>query len=125
MNKVILIVEDDPGNMRVFRDLLQIKGYDTLEATDGRQGVDLAKENIPDLILMDIQLPVLNGLEATKILKADPSTAKIPIIGLTACAMPEDRERTLDAGCDDYLAKPTDISTFLQKVAQHARNGDA
>ena len=86
VQKVILIVEDDPKSLELFRDVLQMFGYATLEATDGGQGVELAKEKQPDLVLMDIQMPVMNGLEATKILKADPLTAGISIVALTAYA---------------------------------------
>ena len=122
MQKVILIVEDDPMSLELFRDLLEVSGYTTLEATDGRQGVELAKEKKPDLILMDIQLPVMDGLEATSILKADPATKNIPIIALTAYAMEEDEERALQAGSDGYLTKPIRIEEFLEEVAKYLGN---
>lgn len=118
MEKVILIVEDDPKSLELFRDLLQVSRYTTLEATDGRQGVELAKERKPDLILMDIHLPVMDGLETTKVLKADPATREIPIVALTASAMAGDEERALQAGCDGYITKPIDIRGFLDKVAE-------
>jgi len=122
MQKVILIVEDDPMSLELFRDLLEVSGYTTLEATDGRQGVELAKEKKPDLILMDIQLPVMDGLEATKILKVDPVTKNIPIIALTAYAMEDDEERVIQAGADGYLTKPIRIQGFLEEVAKHLGN---
>ena len=97
MGRVILIVEDDPRNLKLIRDLLQIRGYTTLEATDGKQGVDIARTKMPDLILMDIQMPVMDGFEATSTLKADPITKSIPIITLSAFAMQGDREKCMEA----------------------------
>lgn len=119
MTKRVLIVEDDPKNMTLFRDLLGVSGYETLEATDGKQGVEIARANRPDLILMDVQMPVMDGLEATKILKADPVTNDIPIVALTASAMRGDEEKTLEAGCDAYMTKPIDIKEFLRMVAEY------
>jgi two-component system cell cycle response regulator DivK len=103
MAKTILIVEDEPRNLKLLRDLLQRFGYLTLEATDGEQGVELAKASIPDLILMDIMMPKIDGLEATRMIKADTRTKHIPVIALTSFAMKGDRERTLEAGCDAYI----------------------
>lgn len=117
MPKTILIVEDDPKNLTLVRDLLQVSGYVTIEATNGRQGVALVKARQPSLILMDIQLPEMDGIEATRILKADIATQKIPIIALTSYAMKEDREKAFQVGFDDYLPKPIDIHEFLKKVA--------
>ena len=117
MSKVILIVEDEPLNMKLFRDLLQVNGYATFEAKNGKQGVEMAREKQPDLILMDIQMPDMDGLEATRILKADPVTSGIPIIALTSGAMAGDREKTVQAGCDGFMSKPIDIRDFLEKVA--------
>jgi len=119
MAKTILIVEDDPKNLTLFRDLLQVSGYKTIEAIDGKQGIELAKASKPDLILMDIQMPEMDGLEATRILKADATTSNIPVIALTAYAMEGDKERILGAGCDGYLAKPIDIKEFLKEVAEY------
>jgi CheY-like chemotaxis protein len=119
MNKVILIVEDDPKNLKLFRDLLQVHGYTVIEATDGRQGIALAKARMPDLILMDIMMSVMNGIEAIKILKADAQTQKTPIIALTSYAMQEDKDNILEAGCDDFITKPIDIKSFLKKVAEY------
>ena len=119
MGRVILIVEDDPKNLKLIRDLLQIRGYTTLEATDGKQGVDMARAKMPDLILMDIQMPVMDGFEAISILKADPVTKSIPIIALTAFAMQGDREKCMEAGCNDYITKPLDTRVFMTKVKEY------
>ena len=119
MGRVILIVEDDPKNLKLIRDLLQIKGYTTLEVTDGKQGVDMATEKMPDLILMDIQMPVMDGFEAISILKTDPVTKSIPIIALTAFAMQGDREKCMEAGCNDYITKPLDTRVFMTKVKEY------
>jgi len=115
--EIILIVEDDPKNLKLFRDILQFKGYITIEATNGQQGVALAKEHKPDLILMDMQLPVMDGIEAIKIIKHDETTKGAVIVALTAYAMPGDKERMLAAGCHDYISKPVHIPEFLKKVA--------
>ncbi len=119
MGKLILIVEDDPKSIKLTRDILTVSGYATLEATDGKQGVALARDKKPDLILMDIQLPIMDGLEAAKILKSDAETKDIPIIALTASAMKGDEEKVYDAGCEEYMTKPFEISTLLKKVAEH------
>ena len=122
MEKVILIVEDDPKNLKLFRDLIQVSGYTTLEATDGKQGVELAREKKPDLILMDIQMPVMDGFEATKLLKNDDVTKDIPIVALTAYAMQGDEEKMREAGFDGYISKPIDVSDFLKKVKEYFHN---
>ncbi len=119
MEKLVLIVEDDPRNLTLFRDLLQKFGYATIEAGNGREGVDLARSDKPNLILMDIQLPVMDGLEATRILKSDADTRSIPILALTSYAMKGDSERIMQAGCDGYLAKPVDVREFLATVARY------
>ncbi len=119
MTKVILIVEDEPKNLTLLRDLLQVSGYLTIEATNGKQGVELAKSKKPDLILMDVQMPVMDGLEATRILKADTTTGNIPILALTSYAMKGDEEKILEVGCDGYLAKPFDIQELLKQVAEY------
>ncbi len=120
MAKVVLIVDDEPKNLKLFGDLLQKFGYTIIEATDGKQGVELAKARKPDLILMDIMMPNMDGLEATRILKADASTSSIPIIALTSYAMAGDKERILQAGCDQYITKPVDIKEFLKTVAEYS-----
>lgn len=119
MTKVILIVEDEPRNLTLLRDLLQVSGYSTIEATDGEKGVELAKASKPDLILMDIQMPKMDGLEATRMLKADATTSNIPVLALSSYAMKGDEERILEAGCDGYLAKPFDIQKLLKMVAEY------
>jgi len=118
MAKLVLIVDDEPKNVTLVRDILQVKGYETNEAVDGKQGVDLAKETIPDLILMDIQMPEMDGIEATGILKTDEATKHIPILALSSYAMMGDKERILKAGCDAYMSKPLNIKEFLSKVAE-------
>ncbi len=118
MAKLILIVDDEPKNVILVRDLLQVHGYSTDEATDGKQGVDLAKANIPDLILMDIQMPEMDGIEATGILKTDDATKHIPILALSSYAMMGDKERILKAGCDAYMSKPLNIKEFLKTVVE-------
>ena len=119
MGRVILIVEDDPKNLKLIRDLLQIRGYTALEATDGKQGVEMARAKMPDLILMDIQMPVMDGFEAISILKADPVTKSTPIIALTAFAMQGDREKCMEAGYNDYITKPLDTRAFVTKVKEY------
>ncbi|MBZ0277575.1 MAG: response regulator [Anaerolineae bacterium] len=113
----ILYVEDNPQNMRLVRKILRSAGYDVLEATEGLTGVAVAAREIPDLILMDINLPDINGLEATARLKASPQLSWIPVIAVTANAMHGDRENCLAAGCDGYLAKPVMKNELLQTVA--------
>jgi CheY-like chemotaxis protein len=118
MPKRILMVEDEPKNMKLLRDLLQKFGYETIEATDGEEGVELTRKMKPDLVLMDIMMPRLDGLEATRILKADISTKNIPVVALTAFAMSGDKERALEAGCDGYITKPVDVHGLLKTVEQ-------
>ena len=117
--KVILIIEDDVQNRKLLRDLLNVKGYTTLEAINGKEGVEMAKAKKPDLILMDIQMPVMDGLKAFEILKGDPGAREIPVVALTSYAMKGDRERLLDAGFDAYMSKPIDTGEFLKKVAEY------
>jgi two-component system, cell cycle response regulator DivK len=119
MGKTILIVEDEPRNLKLLRDLLQRFGYEILEASDGEQGVKLAGEKIPDLILMYIMMPKMDGLEATRIIKADTKTKHITIIALTSYAMKGDREKTIEAGCDEYIAKPIDIKEVLKAIEHY------
>jgi two-component system cell cycle response regulator DivK len=119
MTKTILIVEDEPRNLKLLHDLLQRFGYEILEAPDGEQGVKLAGEKIPDMILMDIMMPKMDGLEATRIIKADEKTKYIPIIALTSYAMKGDREKTIEAGCDGYIAKPIDIKEVLKAIEHY------
>lgn len=113
----ILYIEDNPQNMRLVRKMLKLGGYDMIEAADGLTGVAVAAREMPDLILMDINLPDIDGLEATARLKASPDLAPIPVIALTANAMHGDRERFIAAGCDGYLAKPVTKNELLNTVA--------
>jgi len=122
MDKVILIVEDEPKNLKLIRDLLQVSGYLTLEATDGVKGIELARAHKPDLIFMDMLMPIMDGLEATKILKADAETRNIPIIALTSYAMKGDEARISEAGCNGYITKPIDTREFLKKVSEFLSN---
>jgi len=122
MERVILIVEDESMNLKLIRKLLQVSGYLTLEATDGAQGIELAKAHKPDLILMDILMPVMDGFEATKILKADAETRNIPIVALTASVMKGSEARICEAGCDEYITKPIDTRGFLKKVSEFLSN---
>jgi len=117
--KAVLIVEDDLQNRQLVKDLLNIKGYDTIEATNGEEGIAIAKAKKPDLILMDIQMPVMDGIRALEILKGDPETREIPVVAVTAYAMKEDRQKYLDARFDDYVSKPFGTREFLQKVAEY------
>jgi two-component system, cell cycle response regulator DivK len=112
----VLIVEDNDLNMKLFNDLLVAHGYDTLQTKDGVEALALARQHRPDLILMDIQLPEVSGLEVTKWIKEDKSISMIPIIAVTAFAMKGDREKMRDGGCEDYIAKPISVASFLQTV---------
>jgi two-component system cell cycle response regulator DivK len=118
MAKSVLIVEDNELNMKLFNDLLQANGYRTLQTKDGREAVDIARANRPDLILMDIQLPEISGLEITRILKDDPDLRSIPVIAVTAFAMKGDEEKIREGGCEGYIAKPISVANFLQTVAR-------
>ncbi len=118
MPKTILIVEDNELNMKLFNDLLQAHGYDTLQTRDGRDAIDIVREKRPDLILMDIQLPEISGLEVTKMIKADEELKDIPVIAVTAFAMKGDEERIREGGCEGYIAKPISVPTFLETVAK-------
>jgi len=118
----VLVIEDNPANMTLATFLLESAGYGVLTAIDAETGLTIARADKPDLILMDIQLPGMDGLEATAILKADAQTASIPVIALTALAMKGDEERIRAAGCDGYIAKPLAYKEFLATVkAQLAR----
>ena len=112
----ILIVEDNEMNRDMLSRRLIRRGYDVVMAIDGEQGINAAKSECPDLILMDMSLPVVDGWDATRRLKAEPQTRAIPIIGLTAHAMAGDREKVIDAGCDDYDTKPVELPRLLQKI---------
>ena len=121
----ILLVEDNEMNRDMLSRRLQRRGYDVDLAVDGEQGVAMAQAAAPDLILMDMSLPVIDGWEATRRLKEDPATQHIPIIALTAHAMSGDREKALAAGCDDYDTKPTDLPRLLAKIEAFGRSEPA
>ena len=120
----VLVVEDNERNMKLFRDVLHASGYRTLEATTGERAVELALEHRPDLVLMDIQLPDIDGIEALGRLRADDRFATAPVLALTAQAMEGDRERFLAAGFDGYLSKPVDIGVFVTTVKRYCDGGD-
>jgi CheY-like chemotaxis protein len=117
----ILVVEDNDKNMKLFRDVLNAKGYDTLEAACGEDAVELARTNPVALVLMDVQLPGIDGVEALVQLRGDERTASVPVLALTAQAMYGDEQRFLDAGFDAYLSKPVDIVELLTVVEAHFR----
>ena len=114
--KTILIVEDNEKNMKLARDILRAKGYATLEAVNGLDGVQLALQHKPDLVLMDIQLPDINGIEAFERIRANAETAKVPVIAFTASVTTGDRSRIGDAGFDGFLGKPINLKEFLETV---------
>ena len=113
MAKTILIVEDNELNMKLFHDLLEAHGYGTVQAKDGMEVLELAREHRPDLILMDIQLPEVSGLEVTKWLKDDKELKSIPVIAVTAFAMKGDEEKIREGGCEAYIAKPISVKSFM------------
>jgi two-component system, cell cycle response regulator DivK len=119
----ILIVEDNEKNMKLFRDVLTARGYRTLEAVSGEDAIELAFSAVPALVLMDVQLPGMDGAEALERLRGDERTAAIPVLALTAQAMQGDRERFLAAGFDGYLSKPVDILELLRTVQEHCADG--
>lgn len=114
---LVLIVEDNPRNLKLARDILNHAGYDTLEAANAEEGIVLARQRRPGVVLLDIQLPGMDGMQALDRLRADPTTRDIPVIALTAFAMKADRERFLAAGFDCYVAKPLDIHDLRRQVA--------
>jgi two-component system cell cycle response regulator DivK len=112
----ILVVEDNEKNLKLVRDLLRLRGYQVLEARTAEEGLRIAAQRTPDLVLMDIQLPDMDGISALNLLRADPASAAIPVAALTAFAMKDDRERFLSAGFDGYLPKPIDIRALADQV---------
>jgi len=117
--KTILVVEDNKLNMKLVRGLIMIGKYHMLEAIDAESGIQKIRDQRPDLVLMDIQLPGMDGLSATKIIKEDPSLKDIPIVALTSYAMQGDEEKALEAGCTGYIAKPIDTRNFLETLSQY------
>lgn len=120
MTKKILIVEDNELNMKLFSDLLTANNYETIQTQDGMAALELAREHKPDLILMDIQLPEVSGLEVTKWIKEDEELKDIPIVAITAFAMKGDEEKIREGGCEAYIAKPISVGQFLETVKQYA-----
>ena len=120
---VILVVEDNVRNLKLVRDVLEYHGYRTLGACDGEDGVALAREHLPELTLMDVQLPGIDGVEALRLLRADERTASVPVLALTAQAMEGDRERFIAAGFDGYLSKPVNIADLLDAVRRYCEGG--
>jgi CheY-like chemotaxis protein len=123
--KTVLLVEDNEDNRVVYATILQYYGYSVIEAVDGEEGVRLARDRQPDIILMDISIPLLDGWQATMRLKSDPATSSIPVIALTAHAMPEDREKSRRVGFDGYLAKPCEPRRVLEEVERFVRQTQA
>ena len=119
--KTILVVEDNALNMKLVKSLLKIGKHDMLEAPDAETGITLARDKKPDLILMDIQLPGMDGLTATRIIKEDPSVKDIPIVAFTSFAMEGDEEKAMEVGCAGYITKPLDTQNFLKTVESYLR----
>ena len=122
---LVLIVEDNAKNMKLVRDILQAKGYGTMEAGTAEEGIKLALERVPDLVLMDIQLPGMNGMEALKALRANSATAHIPVVAITASVMQQDRQQIMDTGFDGFFEKPIDLRAFLATVQAALNRGEA
>ncbi|KAA0970128.1 response regulator [Aureimonas fodinaquatilis] len=118
MSKTVMIVEDNELNMKLFRDLIEAHGYDTVQTRSGLKAVELARETRPDLILMDIQLPEISGLDVTRTIKADAELKSIPIIAVTAFAMKGDEERIMQGGCEAYISKPISVTRFIETIKQ-------
>lgn len=118
MGKTVLIVEDNELNMKLFRDLLEAHGFNTLETKNGEEALKLARDHHPDLIIMDIQLPEVSGLEVTKWIKSDSDIQSIPIVAVTAFAMKGDEEKIREGGCEAYIAKPISVTQFIDTVKQ-------
>jgi two-component system cell cycle response regulator DivK len=121
MSKRVLVVDDQEDNRRILRDLLETVGYAVIEAEDGEQAVSLAQEHVPDLILMDIQLPVMDGYEATRRIKAEPALKAIPVIAVTSYALSGDDEKAFEAGCEAYVTKPFSPKALLAKVREYLK----
>jgi two-component system cell cycle response regulator DivK len=122
---LILIVEDNEKNLKLVRDVLQVKGYATLDAGTAEEGLKIARARLPDLILMDIQLPGMSGIEALKALRAAPATAGIPVIAITASVMQQDRQQIMSAGFDGFVEKPINLRSFLDTVQKIVKAGTA
>jgi two-component system cell cycle response regulator DivK len=123
MAKTVLVVEDNELNMKLFHDLLEANGYNIVQTRSGLEAIDLAREHRPDLILMDIQLPEVSGLEVTKWIKEDDELRSIPVIAVTAFAMKGDEERIRQGGCEAYLSKPISVAKFIETVRTYLGEG--
>ena len=124
MTKTVMIVEDNELNMKLFHDLLESRGYATIQTRNGMDALGLAREHMPDLILMDIQLPEVSGLMVTKWLKEDDDLAGIPVVAVTAFAMKGDEERILQGGCEGYISNPISVPHFLETIEQYIGKAD-
>lgn len=122
MSKKVMIVEDNELNMKLFHDLLEAHGIATIQTRDGRNVMALARENRPDLILMDIQLPEVSGLDVTKWLKEDEDLKSIPVIAVTAFAMKGDEQKIREGGCEDYISKPISVTKFLETIQKYLQD---
>ena len=120
-NKAVLVIEDNELNMKLVRSLLKIGNYEILEAEDAETGMELMRKHRPDLVLMDVQLPGMSGLRATRIIKGDPAIKDIPVVALTSYAMQGDEEVATEAGCTGYITKPIDTKEFLDNLKQYIR----
>ncbi|MEP6495980.1 MAG: response regulator [bacterium] len=118
-NRTVLLVEDNEDNLVIYSTILRHAGYTVIEATDGQQGIDAAREHHPGLILMDVSIPIVDGWEATRRLKADPDTSGIPIIALTAHALPSDQQMSVEVGCNGYISKPAEPRVVLSAVESY------
>lgn len=119
MSKKVLVVEDNELNMKLFRDLLEAHGYQTVQSRNGNEVLDLARREKPDLILMDIQLPEVSGLDVTRWLKADEELKIIPVIAVTAFAMKGDEQKIREGGCEDYISKPISVTGFIETIQKY------
>jgi two-component system cell cycle response regulator DivK len=119
MSNTVLIVEDNELNMKLFHDLLEAHGIGTIETRNGKDVLELAREHSPDLILMDIQLPEISGLDVTKMLKADDELKSIPVIAVTAFAMKGDEQKIREGGCEDYISKPISVTHFMEVIQKY------
>jgi CheY-like chemotaxis protein len=123
-NKTILLVEDDFMNMKLAQHVLESQGYNVLKATTGQEALQQLKASIPDLILMDVQLPDIDGMTLVRIIRAKDTTRETNILALTACAMKGDREKILKTGCNDYISKPINVETFVSTVRRYLGSGN-
>lgn len=119
MSKKVLVVEDNELNMKLFHDLLEAHGYQTVQTRNGNEVLNLARRENPDLILMDIQLPEVSGLDVTRWLKSDPELKKIPVIAVTAFAMKGDEQKIREGGCEDYISKPISVTGFIETIQKY------